>query len=204
MYPVVFFDALRVMSAPFDEMGGKHSVNLVLEPRPLPHGGLKGMKQALNAVFPNTTLQTCIVHLDPEQPGVRRLEGAPGRSSGSSLCTPHPPSKPRPSSKGNGVWTILRSPRRCVAPEIRRSRSLRSRRRSAGSSTQQTKVSNAAQLRKIVKTLGHFPSHNAATKLLWLALRNIIRKCGSSTHDWKAAMNQSAILYEERFTHTHR
>ncbi|SPS02385.1 hypothetical protein CBM2634_P90011 [Cupriavidus taiwanensis] len=27
---------------------------------------------------------------------------------------------------------------------------------------------------------------------------------GSSTHDWKAAMNQFAILYEERFTHPHR
>lgn len=48
------------------------------------------------------------------------------------------------------------------------------------------------------------PSDEAATKLLWLALRNITGKWGSSTHDWKAAMNQFAILYEERFTHPHR
>ena len=34
-----------------------------------------------------------------------------------------------------------------------------------------------AQLRKIIKTRGHFPSDDAATKLIWLALRNI-------TADW--------------------
>lgn len=31
--------------------------------------GLKGMEQALNAVFPQTTLQTCIVHLIGKQVG---------------------------------------------------------------------------------------------------------------------------------------
>jgi len=61
-----------------------------------------------------------------------------------------------------------------------------------------------AQLRKIIKTRGHFPSDEAATKLLWLALRNITGKWGSSTHDWKAAMNQFAVLYEDRFTQPHR
>ena len=30
-----------------------------------------------------------------------------------------------------------------------------------------------ARLRKIIKTRGHFPSDDAATKLIWLALRNI-------------------------------
>ena len=33
-----------------------------------------------------------------------------------------------------------------------------------------------AQLRKIIKTRGHFPTDEAATKLLWLALRNITAK----------------------------
>ena len=61
----------------------------------------------------------------------------------------------------------------------------------------------SAQLRKIIKTRGHFPSDEAATKLLWLALRNITCKWGSATHDWKAAMNQFAILYEDRFTQPH-
>ncbi len=55
------------------------------------------------------------------------------------------------------------------------------------------------QLRKIIKTRGHFPSDEAATKLIWLALRNITADWGRAAHDWKAAMNQFAILYEERF-----
>ena len=57
-----------------------------------------------------------------------------------------------------------------------------------------------ARLRKIIKTRGHFPSDDAATKLIWLALRNITADWGRAAHDWKAAMNQFAILYEDRFT----
>lgn len=60
-----------------------------------------------------------------------------------------------------------------------------------------------AQLRKIVKTRGHFPTDDAATKLLWLALRNITADWNRAAHDWKAAMNQFAILYEDRFTRNH-
>jgi transposase-like protein len=37
-----------------------------------------------------------------------------------------------------------------------------------------------ARLRKILKTRGHFPSDDAATKLIWLALRKI-------TKDWARA-----------------
>jgi len=33
-----------------------------------------------------------------------------------------------------------------------------------------------AQLRKIIKTRGHFPNDEAAIKLIWLALRNITAK----------------------------
>ena len=61
-----------------------------------------------------------------------------------------------------------------------------------------------AQLRKIIKTRGHFPSDDAATKLIWLALRNITADWGRAAHHWKEAMNQFAILYEERFTQATR
>jgi putative transposase len=57
-----------------------------------------------------------------------------------------------------------------------------------------------AQLRKIIKTRGHFPSDDSATKLIWLALRNITEDWTRPAHHWKAAMNQFAILYEDRFT----
>ena len=57
-----------------------------------------------------------------------------------------------------------------------------------------------ARLRKIIKTRGHFPSDDAATKLIWLALRNITADWGRAANNWKAAMNQFAILYDDRFT----
>ena len=56
-------------------------------------------------------------------------------------------------------------------------------------------------MRKIIKTRGHFPSDDAATKLIWLALRNITEDWGRAAKVWKEAMNQFAILYADRFTH---
>lgn len=56
------------------------------------------------------------------------------------------------------------------------------------------------QLRKIIKTRGHFPNDEAAIQLLRLALRNLLAKKVRSVFDWKSAMNQSAILFGERFT----
>ena len=57
-----------------------------------------------------------------------------------------------------------------------------------------------SQLRKIIKTRGHFPSGDAASKLIWPTLRNITAHWGRAAPDWKAAMNQFAILYQDRFT----
>ena len=56
------------------------------------------------------------------------------------------------------------------------------------------------QLRKIIKTRGHFPSDDAALKLLWLALRNALADKVRSAKEWKEAMNQFAIVYGDRFT----
>ena len=57
-----------------------------------------------------------------------------------------------------------------------------------------------ARLRKIIKTRGHFPSDEAATKLIWMALRNITADWSRSAREWTEAMNQFAIAYGDRFT----
>ena len=59
-----------------------------------------------------------------------------------------------------------------------------------------------AQLRKIIKTRGHFPNDEAATKLIWLALRNLTATWERTAYSWRTAMNQFAILYGDRFTST--
>jgi putative transposase len=56
-----------------------------------------------------------------------------------------------------------------------------------------------ARLRKIIKTRGHFPNDEAATKLLWLALRNLTRRWTMPVRPWREAMTQFAVLYQERF-----
>lgn len=56
------------------------------------------------------------------------------------------------------------------------------------------------QMRKIIKTRGHFPNDEAAIKLLWLALRNVLAKSVRAAFYWNSAMNRFAILYGERFT----
>jgi transposase-like protein len=55
------------------------------------------------------------------------------------------------------------------------------------------------QLRKVLKTRGHFPSDEAATKLIYLALGNITKKWKNPSLTWKQAATQFAIQFGERF-----
>ena len=55
------------------------------------------------------------------------------------------------------------------------------------------------QLRKILKNRGHFPNDEAATKLIYLALKNITKKWQKASPAWKDAAAQVAIQYGERF-----
>jgi putative transposase len=53
-------------------------------------------------------------------------------------------------------------------------------------------------LRKVTKTRSSFPNDEAVLKLLYLALRNIAKRWTMPIHDWKAALNRFAIIYEDR------
>ncbi|OOG57997.1 hypothetical protein B0E49_03920 [Polaromonas sp. C04] len=48
-----------------------------------------------------------------------------------------------------------------------------------------------SQLRKITEARGHFPSDNTATKLTWLALRNIAADWGRAAKEWRNAITSS-------------
>ena len=56
------------------------------------------------------------------------------------------------------------------------------------------------QVRKVIKNRGHFPNDEAALKLIYLALRNITKKWKMPPITWRAAKTQFAILFDERFT----
>ncbi len=53
-------------------------------------------------------------------------------------------------------------------------------------------------IRKSIKTRGSFPTEDAATKLIYLAIRNF-EKGGRNVREWFAARNQFAIILGERF-----
>jgi putative transposase len=168
--------------------------------------GLAGMGDALSAVYPATTLQTCIVHL------IRNSLSYAAWKDRTGLAAALKPIYTAVSAEvaeeeleafAQGTWgkkfpTIAPSWRRAwdkvipflaFPPEVRRVLY-----------TTNALESVNARLRKIIKTRGHFPSDASATKLIWLALRNITAKWSRAAGQWKAAMTQFAILYEERFT----
>jgi len=242
MYPVVFFDALRVKIRE-DAVVRNKAIYLALGV--LPNGtrdilglwiegtegakfwmkvfndlktrgvddiliavtdGLKGMPEALSTVFPATTLQTCIVHLirnslDYASWKERKLLAAAIRLIYTAASAEA--AEAALDAFERGPWglkfpTVVASWRRAWAhvipffafpPAVRRV-----------IYTTNAIESINARLRKIIKTRGHFPSDDAASKLIWLALRNITADWGRAAKEWKEAMNQFAILYADRFT----
>ena len=168
--------------------------------------GLKGMPEALGAVFPATTLQTCIVHLirnslDYASWKDRKLLAAAIRpiytaaNAEAALAEldafeqgPWGKKFPTVVAAWRRAWSHV-IPFFAFPPQIRKV-----------IYTTNAIESINARLRKIIKSRGHFPSDDAATKLIWLALRNITADWGRAAKDWKEAMNQFAILYEDRFT----
>lgn len=53
-------------------------------------------------------------------------------------------------------------------------------------------------LKKVIKNRSSFPNDEAAIKLLYLALKNIMKKWTMPIRDWGKAINQFAILFEGR------
>lgn len=57
-----------------------------------------------------------------------------------------------------------------------------------------------SQVRKTIRNKGHFPSDEAAIKLIYLSLRQIQAKWKRQPREWHAAKAQLAIQFAERFT----
>jgi putative transposase len=168
--------------------------------------GLKGMPEALAAAFPATTLQTCIVHLirnslDYASWKDRKALAAALRpvytaaSAEAAAAELDAFEQARWGQKFPSVVIAWRKAWDRVIPFFAFPPAIRK-----VIYTTNAIESVNARLRKIIKSRGHFPSDEAATKLIWLALRNITADWSRAAQHWKDAMNQFAILYAERFT----
>jgi putative transposase len=242
MYPVVFFDALRVkirednvvrnkavyLALGVSSDGTRDILGLwientegakfwmkvfndlktrgVLDILIAVTDGLKGMSEALAVVYPLTTLQTCIVHLMRNSldyaswkerkalaAAIRPIYTAVSAESAEAELAafeagPWGQKFPTVAASWRRAWSSV-IPFFAFPPAVRRV-----------IYTTNALESVNARVRKIIKTRGHFPSDEAAGKLIWLALRNITAQWTRAAHDWKIAMNQFAILYQDRFT----
>jgi putative transposase len=55
-------------------------------------------------------------------------------------------------------------------------------------------------LRKAVRVRGHFPTDEAASKLLFLVLREVSRDWKMAAREWNAAKTQFAVMFGDRFS----
>ncbi|NJN63791.1 MAG: IS256 family transposase [Acidobacteria bacterium] len=171
--------------------------------------GLKGLPEAIETTFPKATVQTCIVHL------IRNSLSFSNWKDRKALAAALRPIYAAVSAEAAlaaleafeaGPWakkypTVAPAWRRAwehvipffaFPPAVRRV-----------IYTTNVIENLHSQLRKIIKSRGHFPSHEAAIKLLWLVLRKATAGFVRATRDWKEAMNQFAVLYGDRFNRDH-
>jgi putative transposase len=165
--------------------------------------GLKGFPEAIGTVFPETLVQTCIVHLIrnsmafvswkdrkkivPALKAIYRAENAEAALDRLAEFEAAWGAKyPAVGQSWRRAWEHV-VPLFGFPPDIRK----------------MIYTTNAVEslhrsLRKIIKTRGSFPSDEAAVKLLYLAIQN------AGVHwrrpiEWTAAMGQFAVLFGDRF-----
>jgi len=164
--------------------------------------GLKGFPQAIEAVFPETRVQLCIVHLvraslnyvnwkERKQVAadLKAIYRAPTADQAAQELAEF-------MAKWGGRYQSIGKlwkdnwerviPFFEFPPDVRRV-----------IYTTNVVESLHMSLRKIIKTRGSFPSEEAALKLLYLALRNVSVKWDAVQH-WKQALNHFQMLWGDR------
>jgi putative transposase len=164
--------------------------------------GLKGFPQAIESVFPETRIQLCIVHL--VRASLNYVNWKERKLVATDLKSIYRAATEAQAGleltgfiakwghKYQAIGRLWKENWERIAPlfdfppEIRRA-----------IYTTNAVESLHMSLRKIIKMRGSFPSEEAAIKLLYLALRNVIAKWEGLLH-WKQALNHFQMLWGER------
>lgn len=167
--------------------------------------GLKGFPEAIKAVFPKTTVQTCIVHMirnslrfvNPEdqravmvdlRPIYQATTEAAALEALDRFAASWDRKYPSISRSWLENWEKVK-PFFAFEPEIRR----------AIYTTNAIESMNR-QIRKAVKTRGMFPNDQAALKVVYLSLDRASKKWTMPIKKWGQALQQFAIHFEGRVT----
>ena len=164
--------------------------------------GLKGFPQAVEAVFPHTMVQLCIVHLvraslnyvswKERKQVAADLKGIYRAASAEHAAQELEDFIAKWGGRYQAIGRLWKDNWERITPyfqfpaEVRRVMY-----------TTNAVESLHMSLRKIIKTRGSFPGEEAALKLLYLALRNVIAKWNAVQH-WKEAMNHFQMLWGDR------
>lgn len=170
--------------------------------------GLKGFPEAIEAVFPHARIQTCIVHLLRYS-----LHFASWKERKALAKTLKPLYQAETADQAreelhafaSGPWgqkfpMIVDSWKRNwehVIPFYDFPKIIRRL-----IYTTNAIESLNGRVRKAVQLRGHFPSDEAATKLIWLVLRNVAAKWKNPPIFWHEVKTQLAIQFKERFIAT--
>jgi putative transposase len=242
LYPVMFFDALRVkvrdqgtvcnkavyLALGITPDGRKHILGLWIDPNEGAKfwlrivnelrnrgvkdiliavvDGLKGFPEAINAAFPQALVQTCIVHLlrnalayvswqDRKQvvAALKPIYQAP--TADAALLALDAFEAGPWGQKYAAIAPLWRRqweqviPFFAFPPEVRRILY-----------TTNAIESLNSTLRTAVRSRGHFPTDEAAIKLLYLVLRRTEKNWKNAQREWTAAMTQFAIVFGDRFS----
>ena len=167
--------------------------------------GLKGFPDAITAVFPEAIVQTCIVHLlrnsmdfvswkhrKPLAGALKGIYRAVDAKAAEEALTAFEASEwgqryPAIGQSWRRAWSEV-IPFFAFPEEVRR----------IVYTTNAIEALNA-QLRRAVRARGHFPSDEAATKLLYLILNRSEKEWRMPPREWSMAKAQFAVLFGERF-----
>src|SRR6476469_5443171 len=199
VYPIMYLDAIQFKVRDSGHVKNK-AIYLAIG---ITVNGLKGFPEAIESVFPQTEVQLCIVHLVRHSLNYvgwkQRKEVAADLKTIYTAATEAEAEQrlaefslkwdakfPTIAKSWRSNWARV-IPFFAHPPEIRK----------VIYTTNAIESLNMS-LRKVTKARGSFPNDEAVFKLLYLALRNIAKKWTMSVHDWKAALNRFAIVYENR------
>ncbi|MCB8884140.1 IS256 family transposase [Acidisoma cellulosilytica] len=240
VYPLVFFDALRVkirdeglvrnkavhIALGVRHDGGKEILGLWLEQNEGAKfwlrvmnelrnrgvddillavvDGLKGFPEAITAVFPEATVQTCIVHLlrgSLDFVSYKDRKVVAGALKDIYRAVNAPAAEAALAAFEAGFWgqkyPAIGMAWRRVWPEVIPFFAFPTDVRRLIYTTNAIEALNS-KLRRAVRARGHFPTDEAALKLLYLVLNRAEKKWIMPPREWSMAKAQFAVMFGER------
>lgn len=166
--------------------------------------GLKGLPEAVEAAFPKTTFQTCIVHM--MRHSLNYVPYTDKKVVAADLKRIYQSNTIELAQEaldefeltwGDKYPAIVKSWRNNwekITPFLQFPKEIR-----RVIYTTNIVESLNSTLRKAVRNRGHFSTEDGIMKVLYLAIRGVSKKWNMPIREWKQALNHFAILFEDRF-----